>query len=109
VTCVLAAVGFWLGGYPGAGILPAATLIFLISTGYRGAQSSSILGRCWLELLRPRALAVLLVVASACSAVGEHLVLAGDSGLAATALANAIPQVICLVIVGRLAAALIIP
>jgi hypothetical protein len=36
-------------------------------------------------------------------------VLAGDSGPAATALVNTIPQVICLVIVGRLAAALIIP
>jgi hypothetical protein len=36
-------------------------------------------------------------------------VLAADSGLAVTAVANTIPQVICLVIVGRLAAALIIP
>ena len=109
VTCVLAAVGFWLGGYPGAGILPAATLVFLVSTGYRGAQSPSIFARCWLELLQPRALAVLLLVAAACSAVGEHLVLAADSGLAVTAVANTIPQVICLVIVGRLAAALFIP
>jgi arabinofuranan 3-O-arabinosyltransferase len=109
VACVLAAVGFWLGGYPGAGILPIATLIFLAATGYRGAQRPSTLARCWLELLQPRALAVLLVVAAVCSAAGEHLVLGADSGLAVTALANTIPQVICLVIVGRLAAALIIP
>lgn len=109
VACLLAASGFWLGGYPGAVILPAATLLFLILTGYRGSPNPSGLRRFALELLRPRALAVLLLVVSVSSAAGEHLVLAGDSGLAATALVNAIPQVMCLVIVARLAAALIIP
>jgi hypothetical protein len=109
VACLLAASGFWLGGYPGAVILPAATLLFLTSTGYRGSPDPSGLRRFALELLRPRVLAVLLLVVSISSAAGEHLVLAGDSGLATTALVNAIPQVICLVIVARLAAALIIP
>jgi multisubunit Na+/H+ antiporter MnhB subunit len=109
MTCALVAVGLWLGGYPGAVILPVATLAFLMATGYRGSPSPSGLRRFWLELLRPRALAALLLLASVCSAVGEHLVQAGTSGLATTALVNAIPQVICLIIVGRLVAALIIP
>jgi arabinofuranan 3-O-arabinosyltransferase len=109
LTCGLAAAGLWLGGYPGAGILPAAALVFLVSTGYRGAQRPSLAGRCGLELLQPRALALLLLAASACSAVGEQLVLAARSGAAVVAVASTIPQVLCLVIVGRLAAALIIP
>ena len=61
-------------------------------------------GRLW----RPRVLAGLLIAASACAAVGEHLQQAGNSGLAVTALLNGIPQAICLVIVGRLAAAAIL-
>ncbi len=109
VTCVLAAAGFWFGGYPGAAILPVATLVFLISTGYRGGPSPSGLRRCWLELLRPRVLVALLLVASACSAAGERLMLADHAHPVASALASGIPQVICLVIVGRLVAALIIP
>jgi arabinofuranan 3-O-arabinosyltransferase len=105
--CALLAGGFWLGGYPGLVILPAATLAFLIATGHRGSSNRS--GRVWLELLRPRVLAALLLVVSVCSAVGEHLVLAGDSGPGITALVNGVPQVLCLLIVGRLVAALIIP
>jgi hypothetical protein len=54
-------------------------------------------------------LTFLLLAASACGALGEHLLLAGVSGPLVTGLWNAIPQVICLVIVGRLAAALILP
>jgi hypothetical protein len=45
-------------------------------------------------------------VASACGAVGEHLALSGDIGLEVSAPANAIPQVICLIVVGGMAAAL---
>ncbi len=109
VACALAAAGLWLGGYPGAAILPAATLVFLVATGYRGGPAPSGLRRLWLGLLQPWTLAVLLLAATVGSAAGEHLVLAGDSGRAMTALVNGIPQVICLVIVARLVAALIIP
>jgi len=109
VACALAAAGLWLGGYPGAAILPAATLVFLVSTSYRGGPPPSGLRRLWFELLRPWLLAALLLAATACSAVGVHLLLGADSGPAATALVNAVPQVICLVIVARLVAALIIP
>ena len=109
MACALAAGGLWLGGYPGAAILPAATLVFLVATGYRGGPAPSGLRRLWLGLLQPWTLAVLLLAAAVCSAVGEHLLLAADSGRAVTALVNGIPQVICLVIVARLVAALIIP
>jgi len=95
--------GFWLGGYPGAVILIASTGVFMAAVSYRRSR------RGWLELSRPRVLTALLLVAAACAALGEHLQLAGSSGPVATGLWNAVPQVICLVIVGRLATALILP
>jgi arabinofuranan 3-O-arabinosyltransferase len=103
VACGVPLTGFWLGGYVGAAILTAATGLFMTAASYRRSR------RYWMELSRPRLLTGLLVVAAACGAAGEHLVLAGHSGLLVTALSDAIPQVICLVIVGRLMAALILP
>jgi arabinofuranan 3-O-arabinosyltransferase len=103
VACGLLLTGFWLGGYLGVAILAAATGLFMTAVSYRHSR------RYWLELSRPRLLTGLLVVAAACGATGEHLLLAGSSGLLVTALSDAIPQVICLVIVGRLMAALILP
>jgi arabinofuranan 3-O-arabinosyltransferase len=103
VACGLPLTGFWLGGYLGAAILTAATGLFMTAASYRHSR------RYWLELSRPRLLTGLLVAAAACGATGEHLLLAGSSGLLVTALSDAIPQVICLVIVGRLMAALILP
>jgi len=95
--------GFWLGGYPGAAILIAATWLFMAAASYRRSRP------VWLELSRPRLLTGLLLAALACGAVGERLLWAGGSGLVVTWLWNAVPQIICLVIVGRLAAALILP
>jgi arabinofuranan 3-O-arabinosyltransferase len=103
VACGLPLTGFWLGGYLGAAILAAATGLFMTAASYRRSRWY------WLELSRARLLTGLLVVAAACGATGEHLLLAGHSGLLVTALSDAIPQVICLVIVGRLMAALILP
>jgi hypothetical protein len=40
-------------------------------------------------------------------AIGQHLVLSGDAGPLVSATANVIPQVICLVVVGGLTAALL--
>jgi hypothetical protein len=96
VIALLAGVGLVLGGYPGAVLVPAATLVF------------SIPARRWV-LSSPWVLAGLLFAASACGAVGEHLALSGDIGLVVSAPANAIPQVICLIVVGGLAAALLRP
>ena len=52
-------------------------------------------------------MAGLLLAATAAGAGGEHLVLSGNNGPVALWLADGIPQLICLLIIGRLAAALI--
>jgi arabinofuranan 3-O-arabinosyltransferase len=103
VACALLLTGFWLGGYPGAVILTAATGLFMAAVSYRRSH------RYWLELSRPRVLAGLLLAAAASGAVGEHLLLTGNSGPPVAGLSGAVSQIICLVIVGRLAAALILP
>jgi arabinofuranan 3-O-arabinosyltransferase len=92
---ILAGAGLLLGGYPGAVLLPAAALAFT-ALARRGHGAAT-----------PWLLASLLAVAAACGAVGEHLALSGAAGLIVSAPANAIPQVICLIVVGGLAAALI--
>jgi arabinofuranan 3-O-arabinosyltransferase len=103
LACGLLLAGFWLGGFPGAAILTAATWLFMAAASYRRSR------RFWLECARPRMLTGLLVAALACGLVGERLLWAGSSGLVVTGLWNAAPQIICLVLVGRLAAALILP
>lgn len=103
IACGLLLAGFWLGGYAGAVVLAAATGLFMAAISYRGTE------RFWLELSRPRVLTGLLMLAAACAAIGESLLDAGHSGLLVTALWNAFPQVICLIIIGRLVAALILP
>jgi hypothetical protein len=97
------ATGFWLGGYPGLIVLPAATGLFMAAASYRRSR------RRWRELHRPLLLAALLLAAAACAAAGEQLRLAAATGPFVTGLGNVIPQVICLVIIGRLVAALILP
>ena len=106
VLTALVVTGLLLGGYPGAVIVPAATCLFLASKGdfLVLADGRSALGRLW----RPQVAAGLLIAASVCGAAGEHLQQAGQSGWAVTALLNGVPQAICLIIVGRLAAALIL-
>jgi arabinofuranan 3-O-arabinosyltransferase len=91
---ILAGAGLVLGGYPGALLVPA------------GAFAYGGLARTRHQETGPWLLAGLLLVASACGAVGEHLALSGDIGLEVSAPANAIPQVICLIVVGGMAAAL---
>ena len=97
--------GLWLAGYPGAIILPTVTLLFLVCAGdgVPAAVSSVAAG-----LTRARALAGLLVVAAVCGAEGEVLAQDGHTGLLVTSLQNTIPQVICLAVIARLAAALIL-
>ena len=99
--CLLAA-GLWLGGYPGAVILTAATALFAVAVSYRRAHWA------WYQLSRPRVVAALLLAAAACGAVGEQLLLAGTTGPVVTALVSTGPQVICLAAAGRLAAALVV-
>ena len=108
--CALAAVGFWLGGYPGAVIVPAATFLFLLSTSdlFASEGERAVLGRLWSEVAQPGVLVGLVIVAAACGALGGYLEAGGNTGLAVSALQDTIPQTICLIVVGRLAAALIL-
>lgn len=107
----LALAGLWLGGYPGAVILPVAMAGFLAACPRsrgpwlrsRGPwRSGSWVTSPWLA-------AGLLLAATAAGVAGEHLVLSGNDGPVALWLVDGVPQVICLVIIARLAAALIGP
>jgi arabinofuranan 3-O-arabinosyltransferase len=101
VLCVVALAGLWLGGYPGAAILAAATGLFTAAFSYRRRH------RIWLELSRPWIVAGLLLVAALCDVAGSQLEDTGASGQLVTVLTSIAPQVICLAVVGRLAAALL--
>ena len=96
---LLALVGLWLGGYPGAVILPAATGLFVLLL--RGARTS----RACAELSRPWIVCALLVAAAAVVAAG--VVLQTVSGVPVKLHQSASAQLLCLVIVARLAAALV--
>ena len=101
----LAAVGLVLGGYPGAVLLPIVTGLLRLRLRRRSPGRHGRDQWDWESAGRPLLLGGLLAVASAIGAVGEHLVYSGDSGLTVTVTANAIPQFICLFVVGGLAAA----
>jgi arabinofuranan 3-O-arabinosyltransferase len=102
----LAAAGLVLGGYPGAVLLPVVTGLLCFRPQGRPPGRHGRDRRYWENAGRPLLLGGLLAVASVIGAVGEHLVYSGDSGLAVTATSDAIPQVICLLVVGGLAACL---
>jgi arabinofuranan 3-O-arabinosyltransferase len=103
VGVLLAGTGFWLGGYPGAVIVPAAALLFATASRRAGEN------RIWAGISSPWVVACLVVGAAVAAAAGRHMLLAGDSGLVLTALDDAVPQVICLLVIARLAAALLLP
>jgi arabinofuranan 3-O-arabinosyltransferase len=109
LTAALILAGLWLGGYPGAVILPVAAGAFWALARYRRSSGSRPAGSrpagSWLS--GPWLLPGLLLAASACGAVGEYLLRSGDSSPAAMWLTSGIPQIICLVIIGRLAASLL--
>jgi arabinofuranan 3-O-arabinosyltransferase len=101
-VCWLALAGLWLGGYPGAAILPAAAALFAVAVEYRHAHP------WWRELSRPWVPAALLMAAAACGVVAGQLVLGGATGPVITTLTDTAPQVLCLVVASRLAVALVV-
>jgi len=134
--------GFWLGGYPGAILLPGCMVAFAVAVprgiclgghsparghpgprwpntprgiclgGRRFAPPNTprrYASRLCLELTRPWVVAALLAAASGCAAAGERLLQAGGSPTVADLLLDTIPQVVCLVIAGRLLVALLLP
>jgi hypothetical protein len=101
-VCCLALAGLWLGGYPGAAILPAAAALFAVSVSCRHVHPA------WYQVSRPWVPAALLMSAAACGVVGGQLMPDGTTGTVVTVLTNTAPQVLCLAVVGRLAAELVV-
>jgi arabinofuranan 3-O-arabinosyltransferase len=97
VTAGLAVLGLWLAGWPGAAALPAATFLFLMATRREWRPLSSR----WLA-------AALLLAAAVGGAVGDLLRERGESGALVTGLWDVGPQLLCLIVVGRIAAELIV-
>jgi arabinofuranan 3-O-arabinosyltransferase len=110
ILAALAIVGLWLGGYPGAVILPLTTSVFLAAASGLplGGTRFGRLRRAEYELPRPWLLAVLVLAAATSGAAGRFLQSREAPELVATALQNGIPQVLLLVVISRLAAALIL-
>jgi len=75
--------------------------LFAVSVSYRHAHPA------WYQVSRPWVPAALLMAAAACGVVGG-LMSDGTTGTVVTVLTNTAPQVICLAVVGRLAAALVV-
>ena len=98
LTCLL---GLWVGGYLGAVLLPILTLGF--GMALRRRQSSRVARR----LTEPLVTAGLLVAAAVSHAVGVQFTYHAGAGNLVRVLSAMIPQLACLVIVGRLAAALL--
>jgi arabinofuranan 3-O-arabinosyltransferase len=101
--CSLSFVGLWLGGYPGAAVVPAATALFIV------AERRQATARSW-RLLASRWLLPLLLVAGA---LGGAIALAAQQWGSTSGLADYWwdkgPQLAGLIIVARLAAVLVGP
>jgi arabinofuranan 3-O-arabinosyltransferase len=96
--------GLWIGGYPGAILLPASMVVFVGAIALRPAN------RIARAVAHPAVVAGLLVAASASQALGNHLSQTGSAGGGAiVSSSSTIPELLCLVIVGRMAAALAVP
>jgi arabinofuranan 3-O-arabinosyltransferase len=106
----LAGIGLWLGGYPGAVILPLTTSVFLMAaSGLLPADGRlGRLVRVERELPRPWLLAGLVLLASISAVAGQYLQSREAPALIVTALQNGIPQFLLIIVIGRLAAALIL-
>jgi hypothetical protein len=96
-TVALSGAGLVLGGYRGA-------LAVLAMAGALGA-----LARTWPRTSVSWLLGGLLIIGSVVGAAGGHLVFSGDAGRLVTLTSNVLPQLICLLVVGGMAGALISP
>ena len=95
-------LGLWIGGYPGAGLLLILTACFLAAIG---RSERSRLARAAAD---PWLITALMTVAACCYVAGIELWTHGVGGLPLTALAGGIPELLCLVVAGRLIAALLV-
>ena len=102
---VLACAGLWLGGYPGAALLPVATVIFALAGRPVARGGPGSVGPAACRALYSRWVPAGLVLAAAGAAAAGSLTLAGSA--MASVLTNTGPQVLCLLVVARLAAGLV--
>jgi arabinofuranan 3-O-arabinosyltransferase len=103
-VAVTPVVGLWIGGLPGALLLPITMVIFVPALARRG---HGLISRVVAD---PAVAVVLLVTASLVDAIGSGLNASGGAGGGViTSTTNTVPELLCLVIVGRVAAALALP
>jgi arabinofuranan 3-O-arabinosyltransferase len=95
--------GLWIGGYLGAILLPASMVVFVVAIALRKTM------RMARVMAHPAVVAVLLLTASASQALGSHLSQTSANGGAVLSSSSTIPELLCLIIVGRMAAALAVP
>jgi arabinofuranan 3-O-arabinosyltransferase len=103
----LALTGLWLGGWPGAVILPAAAGVFWALPGYGPAAPSGWWPRAGAWLSGPWLLPALLLAAAGCALAGARLATGAPASPAALWLTSGIPQILGLLIVARLVAELL--
>jgi arabinofuranan 3-O-arabinosyltransferase len=106
LTAGLAAAGLWLGGWPGAVILPVAAGVFWALPGYWPVPPSGW-PRAASRLAWPGLLPALLLAAAGCGAVGARLAAGSPPGPDVLWLTSGIPQILGLLIVARLVAELL--
>jgi arabinofuranan 3-O-arabinosyltransferase len=98
---VLSAAGLWIGGYPGSLLLPGATLALVAAIVLQGAVPICR------ELARPWLPAGLLVLAAVLNVIGSQLTRHGAVGGNVRLLTDTAPQILCIVVVARIIAALV--
>jgi len=101
-VCLMGLLGLWVGGRPGALLLPAATLGFLVVR--RGPDTGGWRRRAG-QWLAP----ALMIAVAMSGAAADLLSDRGDAATITNALSATGPQVACLFIVAAVAAALVLP
>lgn len=97
-----AVFGLWIGGYPGAVLLPVASAGFMLAIALReDYRFPRLLASPWL-------VAVAMLAAAVSGGIGEHLTAEGSTSSLASSLSGSVPQLLCVILVGRLIAALLL-
>jgi len=98
----LLAVGLWLGGNSGAIVMPVAGAVFFAAVAFSGRSTICRMASS------PWVMTCLLIAAAIMNAIGVQLRHGGHVTVTSAVLADAGPQLLCLVIVARLIVALLV-